>query len=673
MGAYDEWNRVDEDEEDELEDYSYLEAKRDVILFCIDCSSSMLELYDDPKYENVQTCHLLTALEAAMQIQKKKVVVGPDDAVGIMLFNTTRRNETSGEGSEIKQGTYVYQPISTINAPGVQELIRLLDAAREDPSYLRETFQPMTGSRVAMGDVFTSCNWVFRDRAPRSATKRVFLITDEDNPHSGPARDRLVIAARTTLIDLVQAGITVEPFFIATEEKGFDKSKFYSSVLLPSNIVDDDENNAAVLPESISITRIEDLLAQMRFHEVPKRAQFTVPFELAQEFVIGVKGYSLVTEQKKGSYRYFIDLEDRMEVVASRTVYVDEGEQAEVDKTKVLYGMELGAVAAIEEAQEESDREGMLGTRVIAANSRVFYTADELRSFRTMGLDPSKIAHPPTVSAVRLCCLMPIAAIRLLGFKDQSELAFEDNVKHSLFIYPDEMNYSGSKRTFSALLKTMLRKKKIALVLAVTRRNAIPTFYAMLPQAEKVEEGGWHEPPGFHLIPLPFADDIRPAPITEGARASDELKDAARKWIDKLGVKNGTYPPDAYPNPALAYHNAQLEASAFREEFDPAAFEDLTVPKYDMLHKRAGTLMSAWKHALPSDGIAAPVPSPTGSKRKADISVDEAEVRSKHEVGTLDKLRVDQLREFLKSKSQPMSGRKAELVERVSDWLNENA
>ena len=34
---------------------------------------------------------------------------------------------------------------------------------------------------------------------------------------------------------------------------------------------------------------------------------------------------------------------------------------------------------------------------------------------------------------------------------------------------------------------------------------------------------------------------------------------------------------------ALAYHNAQLEASAFREEL--SSFEDLTEPKYEMIHK----------------------------------------------------------------------------------------
>lgn len=50
----------------------------------------MLALHDDSTYEDLQTSHLYTALEAAMQIQKKKVIVGPADSVGIMLFNTVR-------------------------------------------------------------------------------------------------------------------------------------------------------------------------------------------------------------------------------------------------------------------------------------------------------------------------------------------------------------------------------------------------------------------------------------------------------------------------------------------------------------------------------------------------------------------------------------------------------
>lgn len=62
----------------------------------------------------------------------------------------------------------------------------------------------------------------------------------------------------------------------------------------------------------------------MRFHEVPKRAQFSILLELGTGFQIGVKGYGLVTEQKKGAYKYFVDLGDRMEVAGVRTVYLDE-------------------------------------------------------------------------------------------------------------------------------------------------------------------------------------------------------------------------------------------------------------------------------------------------------------------------------------------------------------
>jgi ATP-dependent DNA helicase 2 subunit 1 len=127
---------------------------------------------------------------------------------------------------------------------------------------------------------------------------------------------------------------------------------------------------------------------------------------------------------------------------------------------------------------------------------QVFYTADEVRSLRTLDLEPG---------------------IKLLGFKDLSELAFEDNVRHSFFIYPDEGMYAGSRRTFTALLSSMTKKGKIGLVRVLSRRNASPSFCALLPQ-EGGEDEGWAEPIGFHLIPLPFADDIRAAPIEEGFR-----------------------------------------------------------------------------------------------------------------------------------------------------------
>ncbi|KAJ3759185.1 SPOC like C-terminal domain-containing protein [Lentinula raphanica] len=643
MAPYDDWNRVDDDEEDELQDNSFYDAKRDVILFCIDCSPSMLELRPDPEDESKMTSHLYAALDSAMNLQKRKVITGPNDSFGILLFNTTRRPDKSRtQGSEIKKSMFLYQPIGPLSAPVIQELIQLLHSAQEDPEELRKQFPP-TESRVAMGDVFTSCNWVIRDGAPKTATKRVFLITDEDNPH--PSSKQLKISAQTTLEDLAQAGVVVEPFFIQTETKPFDVAKFYSSILQTNAFVDDDDSDPSVLSESISISRIEDLLSQMRFREVTKRALFNIPFELAKDFTIGVKGYGLVTEQKKGEYKYFVDLGDRLEVAIVKTGQLDEDRQTEIDKSNIVYGMAVvGAAAPSNDDDTEAD--SMAAIKVVKAGQRPFYNAEEMRSFRTLGLEPG---------------------LKLLGFKPRDTLKFEDNVKHSLFIYPEESSYAGSKRTFTALLKSMIKKKVIGYARGVLRRNSTPTIYAVLPQEEDVNE---MEPAGFHIIPLPFADDIRSAPIEEGYIASDDLKDKARAWINKTTIKSG-YVPDSYPNPALAFHYAQLEASAFREEFNPDAFEDLTEPRVDLIHAKAGKLLKEWKIELANDHSATMVVPVTGSKRKAGgatESINVVEVKARFEDGSLAKFKVDQLKAFCRSQNLSTSGNKSDLIQRVEDW-----
>jgi hypothetical protein len=63
--------------------------------------------------------------------------------------------------------------------------------------------------------------------------------------------------------------------------------------VLPADTFPVDEDSTSLLPESISITRIEELLEQMRIKEIPKRTFFSIPFHLAEGFTIGVKGYVL--------------------------------------------------------------------------------------------------------------------------------------------------------------------------------------------------------------------------------------------------------------------------------------------------------------------------------------------------------------------------------------------
>ena len=195
-----------------------------------------------------------------------------------------------------------------------------------------------------------------------------------------------------------------------------------------------------------------------------------------------------MTEQKKGSYRYFMDLGDRLEVVEPKTQYVDEVSMQFFEflhiltlvtrassvkhKRKTLStawnsallpkGQTMKSLASGQfqgEARYEKYKRYNLSPSFLSM--QVFYTSEEVRSFRTLGLKPG---------------------IKLLGFKDESEFAIEDNIKHAYFIYPDESTYSGSKRTFTALLKAVKKKGKIGLVRALFRSNSTPIFCAMCPQ-----------------------------------------------------------------------------------------------------------------------------------------------------------------------------------------------
>ena len=82
----------------------------------------------------------------------------------------------------------------------------------------------------------------------------------------------------------------------------------------------------------------------------------------------------------------------------------------------------------------------------------------------------------------------------------------------------------------------MKRKEKIAIVRVQARDNASVKFCAMLPQDESFdEEFGLQTPPGFQLIVLPYAEDLRDLnEIKEAAGYSVEEAENERSIIDKL-------------------------------------------------------------------------------------------------------------------------------------------
>lgn len=136
---------------------------------------------------------------------------------------------------------------------------------------------------------------------------------------------------------------------------------------------------------------------------------------------------------------------------------------------------------------------------------------------------------------------------------------------------------AGSSCLFSALLTKCLEKNVFALCRLISRRNYAPRFVALLPQKEVLDEGkfqitspgdartAWGFPTsiiclanhfrlslsfakvcsnvyvsfrsGFHVIYLPYADDIRTLDPPQFPTASETQVDKMKEIISKLRFK----------------------------------------------------------------------------------------------------------------------------------------
>jgi ATP-dependent DNA helicase 2 subunit 1 len=98
--------------------------------------------------------------------------------------------------------------------------------------------------------------------------------------------------------------------------------------------------------------------------------------------------------------------------------------------------------------------------------------------------------------------------LQLKGFKPMKCLKDYHNLRPPTFIYPDEEAVQGSYAAFIALHRAMLQQNKFAVAFYGSRASS--QLVALVPQEEELADGLQLEPPGMHLIYLPYADDIRP-------------------------------------------------------------------------------------------------------------------------------------------------------------------
>lgn len=165
---------------------------------------------------------LSAALKCAYQLMQQRIISQPKDMMGILLFGTEKskfRDESGGRSGY--PHCYLFQDLDVPSAEDVKTLRSLVNGDDED---LQDVLTP-SKEPVVMSNVLFCANQIFTTNAPNFGSRRLFIITDNEDPHVGDKQARSAAAVRAK--DLYDLGVTIELFPLSHEDKKFDLSKFY--------------------------------------------------------------------------------------------------------------------------------------------------------------------------------------------------------------------------------------------------------------------------------------------------------------------------------------------------------------------------------------------------------------------------------------------------------------
>lgn len=628
---------------------------KDAVLFAIQVSDTMLK---EPPPSDSRKADRDTptkaALKCAYSLMQQRIISNPNDLMGILLFGTQKsRFQDQDENSRGLSYPHCYL-LTDLDVPSASD-VKHLRTLVEDEEESKDLLQAST-EEVAMSNVLFCANQIFTTKAPNFSSRRLFLVTDNDAPHSDNRSLRSAAAVRAK--DLYDLGVVIELFPISRPDHAFDRSIFYNDIIYSTTPADPDApapltkaSEAITAGGSDGFTLLQSLLSNINSKAAPRRALFSnLAFEIGPALKITVKGYIILKRQEPVRSTYiYLEGEKPQLAVGSSTLQADDTART-VEKSEIRKAYKFGG-------------------------ETVTFTIEEQSAIRNFG-DP---------------------VLRIIGFKPSSSLPIWASTRSSTFIYPSEEEVVGSTRVFSALWQKLLTSQKIAIAWYIPRRNATPVLAALLPSAEQHNETGTQTmPPGIWVHPLPFADDVRQIPDQSIVPAPESLIDQMREIIKMLQLPKGVYDPSKYPNPSLQWFYRILQALALEEDL-PEKPDDKTLPKWRQIDKRVGQEVINWGEALKiayqiwQKDNAGTITATGAAKRGAAIKAEpgaakkpkttaaassntpfvDVEMRKRFEQDTIGKLTVNLLKGFCMEKGIkfPSGSKKDDIVDAITGWF----
>lgn len=195
------------------------------MLFVIEVSPSMLTAPPptDAKKQERDT-PTLAALKCAYALMQQRIISNPNDMMGVLLYGTAEtkfQDEEEARGGSAYPNCYLLTDLDIPAADDVKALKNLVDNEEESQKLLEPSKAP-----VSMANVLFCANQIFTTKAPNFTSRRLFVVTDNDDPH---AKDKaLKSSAAVRAKDLYDLGVIIELFPISKPDREFDRSKLYN-------------------------------------------------------------------------------------------------------------------------------------------------------------------------------------------------------------------------------------------------------------------------------------------------------------------------------------------------------------------------------------------------------------------------------------------------------------
>lgn len=311
----------------------------------------------------------------------------------------------------------------------------------------------------------------------------------------------------------------------------------------------------------------------------------------------------------------------------------------------------------------------------------------------------------------------------LLGFRPSNSIPFYHAMDSAYLIYPQ---VDGSKKeaqqdnrnAFINLRAAMLRKNVVAIGEVLFRVGWTSKLVAVCPLEEVMDgDGDQRLPPGLMVVPLPFEDDIREPELDEAMKelrihstmakdlvssdvkleegldtvpdrssslptdtsemldtptgyiATEEQVEAAMKLIEKRTFEDHVELGEYMENAGLQKFFDYIEAIAMEDPFfEPRTDFDTEIPDEAVL-KAAGDQIEKFKALLPED-----VEKPKAAGRKRKVVEDDSGIDwiAFYQDDKLESCKTDQLKKYLRSVGELLSGKKNDLVLRVQQHIQKS-